>query len=429
VLLHFKHSGRGAKEQEMSGGSGAPQPAKKLSILAQVLGLLGAAVGAAVGRHAGLTLLIPAGLALLAGWVLSRCVRLEYLPMTPAAGVLMGQGLWMLLGLAVLRAFDLNALDVVLLVGGGTWLAARPSVVAVAVLGAYEAAGLALNGVVFAQAARGSDVHKALLVHMLFRVTGLVLMVLGLAWVRGRQAQPEESGHDPEEPDAGPARRADVVPSAEEETAAPVFPAAPTGIVAGAPVSRRPPPVDPEAEAFPSGRLRSAREGAVARPRPFPWVLVACVVAAGLVGVVGGGVAVWLAFRAAPASAPLPAPASAPPPLEAEQIPAAWWQPFSPAEGHFQIAFPGPPAAQERTIDIVVGKVKRFAYSKIFGRPQVSFWADYMDLSPEVAGQCPPERCFQWAQDRMVGQLVGGKVLSQKPVNLGPHPGRECWVA
>jgi hypothetical protein len=61
-----------------------------------------------------------------------------------------------------------------------------------------------------------------------------------------------------------------------------------------------------------------------------------------------------------------------------------------------------------------------------FTNPAVSFWADYMDIEPHVARQCPPENCFKYLKSRMLTQLQGGKVIAEKPLKLGDHLGTEC---
>jgi hypothetical protein len=116
-------------------------------------------------------------------------------------------------------------------------------------------------------------------------------------------------------------------------------------------------------------------------------------------------------------------------PVEAHELPAGFWKPFSSGEGRFQIIFPKDPSLQESEIDFKVGKVKRFAYTRSYTTPEVSFWADYMDLTPEVARQCPPEECFDYLQGRMLRPLRDGKVVRANPWKLGAHPGREILLA
>jgi hypothetical protein len=175
-------------------GRDAEQTSRKPSILAGVVGVLGVIVGIGVGQYAGLTLLFPLVLACAAGWLLFRLGRQEVGPMIPAAGVLVGHGLWMLVGLILLQVFDYNLIDVALLVGGGIWLTLRPSILAVTVLTLYELVGLVMNGLLFALATPGADIHKALLVHILLRVLGVGLMLFGIVQMRKQSEAPGETG-------------------------------------------------------------------------------------------------------------------------------------------------------------------------------------------------------------------------------------------
>ncbi len=156
----------------------------KLSMLALLGGGLGAAVGLAVGPYAGLSLLIPAGFALLVGWALSKAVPAPNKPMVPASAVQAGQGLWMLLGMVLLGQVNLTLIDCAVLLLGALGLAFWPSVVVVALLICYQAVGLVSNGVGFAEATLNTPVHKALLVHLVLRVTAIILMVAGLIKIR-----------------------------------------------------------------------------------------------------------------------------------------------------------------------------------------------------------------------------------------------------
>jgi hypothetical protein len=193
-----------------------PQP-KKPSVPALIVGGIGAVVGVVVGQYAGAMLLFPGGFALLAGWVFSKTVPEENKPMVPASAVQAGQGLWMLLSMVLLSQFDLIVVDFVILAVGAIWLAFRPSAVLVAALICYQAFGMALNGMAFAQAAPRSVVHRALLVHLVLRATAIVLMVFGLIQIEKRKklaAQASEPGqvldaHVNEATDGEPPRGSD----------------------------------------------------------------------------------------------------------------------------------------------------------------------------------------------------------------------------
>jgi hypothetical protein len=118
------------------------------------------------------------------GWIAYKLAKDEVKPMVPAIAVQGGQGLWMLLGFIMLHLVDLNALDLVILPAGLTWLLVRPGIGPVIFLTAYQSMAFVLNLLKFLTASVGSTTHKALLVHLVFRVAAVLLMVVGLKQIR-----------------------------------------------------------------------------------------------------------------------------------------------------------------------------------------------------------------------------------------------------
>jgi hypothetical protein len=161
---------------------------KKPSVLGMVGGVVGAAVGYAVGAYATFALLIPAGLAILVGWILAKSVPAANKPMVAASAVQAGHGLWMLFGIVMLSQYGPALIDPVILVGGAVWLALRPSIMPVALLACYQVAGLAVNGIAISATTLNTPMHKALVVHILLRVAALALMVYGLIAISKQNA-------------------------------------------------------------------------------------------------------------------------------------------------------------------------------------------------------------------------------------------------
>ena len=159
---------------------------------ALVAGIVASIVGAVVGRYSGMHLLIPLGLAVVAGAIGSKLGPKKSKPMVAAFAVQAGHGLSMALGLALLGTFDLNVLDVVVVFIGVTLLLFRPGLFPVLLLSTYQLAALALNLFTLASAEFGSDLHKALLVHVIFRALGLVLMIIGLYKIRKPASNDDE---------------------------------------------------------------------------------------------------------------------------------------------------------------------------------------------------------------------------------------------
>src|SRR5262249_41569564 len=145
-------------------------------------------------------------------------------------------------------------------------------------------------------------------------------------------------------------------------------------------------PVRSPAVARPTAIARDEFEPTVRKSSALPLVAVCFALFGILIG--AGVVALVWRFGDRPEKPPAKPPENRPivqRPVESEPVPNAWWRRFASAEGGFQIQFPGEPKLEEKEIAFAVGKVKRFAYMKGFGNPDVSFWADYMDITPEVA--------------------------------------------
>jgi hypothetical protein len=149
--------------------------------------MVGAVVGGAVGMYSGINLLIPLGGAFLCGWIAYKLAMEEVKPMVPAIAVQGGQGLWMLFGFVVLHVLNQNMIDIAILALGLSWLLLRPGVAPVILLVAYQILASAVNLTGFLAASVGSTAHKALLVHLVFRVAAVVLMVNGLQQMRRRK--------------------------------------------------------------------------------------------------------------------------------------------------------------------------------------------------------------------------------------------------
>jgi hypothetical protein len=154
--------------------------------LSKAGGLVGTVVGVAVGMYSGINLLIPLTGAFLCGWIAYKLVKEDVKPMVPAIAVQLGHGLWMLFGFIMLRVLNQNALDLVILAAGLTWLLVRPGLGPVILLSTYQCIAFVVNLLSFLAAGVGSTTHKALLVHLVFRLAAVLLMVVGLQQMRRR---------------------------------------------------------------------------------------------------------------------------------------------------------------------------------------------------------------------------------------------------
>jgi uncharacterized membrane protein (DUF485 family) len=66
--------------------------------------------------------------------------------------------------------------DIAILLIGVVWLLARPGLAPVIVLTVYQSLALLINLFAFLNLPVGSNLHRALLIHLLWRVLALILM-------------------------------------------------------------------------------------------------------------------------------------------------------------------------------------------------------------------------------------------------------------
>ena len=136
----------------------------------------GSIIGAAVGFYSGFNLLMPLGITAGVWWIGKKSLRPEKLLFLPAIAVQTGHLLWMSLGLFYLGVLDSSLIEVVVLVVGLIWLVLKPGLGPIILLTLFQVFALAVNGFSFAVAAIGTIPHKALLVHIIWRVMGLFFM-------------------------------------------------------------------------------------------------------------------------------------------------------------------------------------------------------------------------------------------------------------
>jgi hypothetical protein len=133
-------------------------------------------VGIAVGVYSGMHLLIPLGLTGLAWWAI-RALRPDRPPdYVAAAAVQAGHLLWIAVGLVVIGALTVDLVDIAILLIGVVWLLVRPGLAPVIVLTIYQALALVINLFAFLSFPIGHNLHRALLVHILWRGLALILM-------------------------------------------------------------------------------------------------------------------------------------------------------------------------------------------------------------------------------------------------------------
>lgn len=153
-----------------------PVDTKKQGIGTRALGIVGVLIGAAIGKYSGINLLIPLAATGLAWWLAEKFIAQPKKSVVPAFAVQAGHSLWLAFGIAYMGIFTADTFDLVLLVVGLVWLVRRPSRGPVYLLGAYQALSLVVNGIAFTDAAVGSVLHNALVVHVIWRALALFLL-------------------------------------------------------------------------------------------------------------------------------------------------------------------------------------------------------------------------------------------------------------
>jgi hypothetical protein len=144
-----------------------------------------AGVGIAAGVYSGTHLLIPLALTALGGWTVRKLLPHRQLDFAHAAALQAGHMLWIAVGLVVIGALTVDLVDIAILLAGVVWLLAKPGLAAVIVLTVYQAAALLINVAAFLAMPIGDNLHRALLVHIIWRSLALIFMWRGRARTRG----------------------------------------------------------------------------------------------------------------------------------------------------------------------------------------------------------------------------------------------------
>ena len=133
-------------------------------------------VGIAAGVYSGIHFLIPLALTGLVWWAARKLLPHRPPDFVAAAAVQAGHLLWIAIGLIVIGALTVDLVDIAILLIGVVWLALRPGLAPVIVLTIYQALALIINLFAFLSFPIGHNLHRALLVHILWRGLALILM-------------------------------------------------------------------------------------------------------------------------------------------------------------------------------------------------------------------------------------------------------------
>lgn len=164
-------------------------PARKQSPLSVAAGILGAIGGMALANYAGASLWIPGIATGLAALLFAKT------PLAPprfrgAIAVTGGHIAWFIGAGLLTGAWETVGPDIAALTIACAIAWARPSMGGVALLGVVQLASLIYNIVLLAGASFGSADHRALAVHVLWRLIALGLISSEVAAIRREAAAP-----------------------------------------------------------------------------------------------------------------------------------------------------------------------------------------------------------------------------------------------
>lgn len=133
-------------------------------------------VAVALGVYSGLHLVLPLALTGIAWWALRNRFPDRSPDYVAAAAVLAGHLLWIAVGLVVIGLLTVDLLDIAIMLGGVFWLLLRPGLAPVIALTIYQVLLLLINLLAFLAFPIGHNLHRALLIHIIWRGLAVILM-------------------------------------------------------------------------------------------------------------------------------------------------------------------------------------------------------------------------------------------------------------
>jgi len=153
----------------------------------KISSVIGAAAGWVLGMYSGVFLLIPLIATAAVFFVAWKLFPKDRRIIVPSFSVQTGHLIWFGGVVFITGAVGLNMIDLLWLLGGLIWLAARPGRGPIWMLGVYQSLSLGLNVYALVNATAGTTAHKALLVNVIWRLLALFLM--GVLYVRLRRQE------------------------------------------------------------------------------------------------------------------------------------------------------------------------------------------------------------------------------------------------
>ena len=133
-------------------------------------------VAIALGVYSGLHLVLPMALTGVVWWGARKRFPDRSPDYVAAAAVLAGHLLWIGVGLVVIGALTVDLVDIAIMLAGVFWLLLRPGLAPVIVLTIYQVLLLLINLLAFLGLPIGHNLHRALLIHIIWRGLAVILM-------------------------------------------------------------------------------------------------------------------------------------------------------------------------------------------------------------------------------------------------------------
>jgi WD40 repeat protein len=365
-------------------GKEKKQGAKKPPVAAQIVGVIGAIAGAALGRVVGIPMLIAVVLAALVGTPLYFLTTGARRRMVFAGALQAGHALWMLLGAALIAAGNapgivLNPLLVVegiFYLGGAILVVFLPYLPVIILMTVYQVAGLTMNAMNLAHGGLPPEFRNALFLHMFLRALAIAMMFLAYFEKPKDEERKPRNDFTPDDSFDEPARTQ------------------------------------------------------LQRPKEVPLGLIFGIILAVIV-VVGGAIAAFFAFRTEPnlqaKKGPGPQKLHNPEPdkkIDANnkpdnQPPVRNWQVFTAPDGSFTADFPGPVKHTTRKAD----NTNRTIHIYEFDEGKNSFRV--MTFDPPLPGR--PAHLFQTLRS-LRSEFDEGTIEPERPITLGTYKGYEFTI-
>ena len=152
--------------------------------------ILGTIAGLVIGRYSGIFLVIPLLGAVIASWVLRKLLPDAKQNVVPAFAVQSGHFVWLAFGLTLTgQLLTVNSLDLVIYLAGLSWLLLSRQTGPLILLGLYQVVSIVINAIDFSAVEIGTITHKALLVHLVFRILAVVFLVVLFTRYRKRDRE------------------------------------------------------------------------------------------------------------------------------------------------------------------------------------------------------------------------------------------------